>query len=372
MALKTEEMVLNVGPQHPSTHGVLRLQVVTDGELIVDAAPQIGYLHRCFEKHAEALSYQQIVPYTDRMDYLTSMNNNFGYVVAVERLMKLEVPERVERIRVLMAELNRIASHLMFFGTYGLDVGAMTPFLWCFRDREEILKVFEEVSGARLLYNYYRVGGLAFDLTPGMEERILSFLERQLEPHMRELDDLLTYNKIFIQRTANVGVISKEDAIAYGVTGPMLRASGVDWDCRRDEPYSFYPKLKFTIPVGTGEVGTVGDCWDRYIVRRREVDASVSLIRQCLADLPDGDIGAAIPRNVRPPVGEIYVRTENPRGEIGYFIKSDGSTNPVRVKVRAPSFCNLSILNHVAKNVLVADLIAILGSVDIVLGEVDR
>jgi len=372
MPLKTEEMVLNMGPQHPSTHGVLRLEVITDGELIVEVQPHIGYLHRCFEKHAEKMTYQQVLPYTDRMDYLASMNNNFGYVIPVERLMGIQVNERVQRLRVVFAELNRIASHLVFFGTYGLDVGAMTPFLWCFRDREEILKVFEEASGARLLYNYYRVGGLAYDLTPGMRERILDFLERQLEPHMHELDDLLTYNKIFVQRTANVGVISAADAIAYGITGPMLRASGVDWDTRRDEPYSIYPRLKFNVPVGRGEVGTVGDCWDRYIIRRREVDEAVSLIRQCLEDLPAGDVTEAIPRNVRPPEGEVYVRTENPRGEIGYYVKSDGSTNPVRVKVRAPSFCNLSILNHLARNVLVADLVAILGSVDIVLGEVDR
>jgi len=372
MALKTEEMVLNVGPQHPSTHGVLRLEVVTDGELIIEAQPHIGYLHRCFEKHAEAMTWQQVIPYTDRMDYLASMNNNFGYAVAVEKLMGIAVPERVERIRVMMAELNRIASHLVFFGSYGMDLGAGTPFLWAFRDREEILKVFEEVSGARLLYNYYRVGGLAFDLTPGIDRRILTFLERDLEPHMAELDDLLTFNKIFVERSASVGVITREDAIAYGITGPMLRASGVDWDIRRDEPYSIYPKLAFDVPVGRGEVGTTGDCWDRYIIRRREVDQSIRLVRQCLADLPEGDVTAAIPRNVRPPEGEVYVRTEAPRGELGYYIKSDGSPKPFRVKVRAPSFCNLSILKNITHNVLMADLIAILGSIDIVLGEVDR
>ena len=372
MALKTEEMVLNVGPQHPSTHGVLRLEVVTDGELVVDAQPHIGYLHRCFEKHCEAMSYQQVIPYTDRMDYLSSMNNNFGWCVAVERLAGIEVSERVHRLRIIMAELNRIASHLVFFGTYGMDLGALTPFLWCFRDREEILDFYEEVSGARLLYNYFRVGGLASDLTPGVQDKILRFLEEQLEPHLDELDDLLTHNKIFVERSSDVGVITGEDAINAGMSGPMLRASGVDWDIRRDEPYSIYPQLTFEVPVGTGEVGTVGDCWDRYIVRRREVNQSISLVRQCFAGLPEGDVAADIPRNVRPPEGEIYSRTEAPRGELGYYIKSDGSANPSRVKVRAPSFCNLSIFNSLVRNVLVADMVAILGSTDIVLGEVDR
>jgi NADH-quinone oxidoreductase subunit D len=317
------------------------------------------------------LTYQQIIPYTDRMDYLASMNNNFGYVVAVEKLVGLEVCERVERIRVIMAELNRIASHLMFIGTLSNDVGAMTPFLWCFRDREEILKVFEEVSGARLLYNYYRIGGLTYDLTPGVEDRIHAFLN-QFEPNMLELDDLFTRNAIFIARTHGVGKISREDAIAYGLTGPMLRASGVDWDCRRDEPYSIYSRLKFDIPVGGDALGARDDSHARYLVRRLEIDQSVSIIRQCLRDLPDGNVTEGVSRNVRPPVGEIYVRTESPRGELGYFIKSDGTAKPVRVKVRAPSFCNLGVFNHVVKNVLVADMIAILGSVDVVLGEVDR
>jgi NADH-quinone oxidoreductase subunit D len=372
MALKTEEMVLNVGPQHPSTHGVLRLQVVTDGELIVDTEPHIGYLHRCFEKHCESMNYQQVIPYVDRMDYISSMNNNFGWVAGVERLMGLEVNDRTEQIRVAMAELNRIASHLLFFGTYGMDLGAGTPFLWCFRDREEILNIFEEVSGARLLYNYFRVGGLAYDLTPGLRERILTFLERQLEPTLDELDDLLTWNKIFVERGANVGVISREDALSWAMSGPMLRGSGVDWDIRRDDTYSIYSKLKFEVPTGSGEVGTTGDCWDRYIVRRREVNQSISLVRQVLENLPEGDVMADIPRNVRPPEGELYMRTEAPRGELGYYIKSDGSANPFRVKARGPSFCNLSIMNHVTKNVLLSDLIAILGSTDIVLGEIDR
>lgn len=372
MALNTEEMVLNIGPQHPSTHGVLRIEVVTDGELIVEAHPHIGYLHRCFEKHCEALNYQQIMPYVDRMDYIASMNNDFGWAIAVERLMGLEVSERVERIRVIMAELNRIASHLIFIATFGADLGAGTPLLWCFRDREKILDFFEEVSGARLLYNYYRVGGVVADVPTSAQDRILRFLETTLEPHLKEIDDLLTWNKIFVERSANVGVVSRDEAINWALSGPMLRGSGVDWDIRRDEPYSIYSKLSFEVPVGTGEVGTVGDCWDRYIVRRREIDQSIRLIHQAFDGIPDGDVTANIPRNVRPPVGEIYVRTEAPRGELGYYIKSDGGKNPVRVKARTPSFCNLSIMNHVVRNVLVADLIAIIGSIDIVLGEIDR
>lgn len=369
MALKTEEMVLNIGPQHPSTHGVLRIEAVTDGELIVEANPHIGYLHRCFEKHCEALTYQQIIPYVDRLDYVSSMNNGFGWVIAVERLMGLEVNERVERIRIVMAELNRLASHLMFIGTYGMDLGAMTAFLWGFREREEILKFFEEVSGGRLLYNYYRVGGLAYDLTPGLQDKILRFLEKQLEPSLKELDDLLTGNKILIERSVDVGAISREDAICWGLSGPMLRASGVDWDLRRDEPYSIYPQLKFEVPTGRGETG---DCWDRYIVRRRECDQSISLIRQCFDGLPDGDVKEGIPRSIRPPKGEVYVRTETPRGELGYYIKSDGGTRPVRVKARAPSFSSVSILKHMSKNHYIADIMAIIGSIDIVLGEVDR
>ncbi|HRU22580.1 MAG TPA: NADH-quinone oxidoreductase subunit D [Candidatus Latescibacteria bacterium] len=371
MPLKTEEMILNVGPQHPSTHCVLRLEVTTDGELVTSAEPTIGYLHRCFEKYAETLTYQQIIPYTDRLDYLSSMNNNFGFVVAVEKLMGIHVCERAERIRVIMAELNRIASHLMFIGSFSNDLGAMTPFLWCFRDREEILKIFEEVSGARLLYNYYRIGGLAADLTPGIEEKIHSFLNH-FEAHMLELDDLFTRNAIVIARLKGVGMIPREMAIAYGLSGPMLRASGVDWDCRRDEPYSIYASLRFEVPVGGEKLGALGDCYARYLVRRAEIDQSVSLVRQCLADIPPGDVKEQVKRNVRPPVGEVYVRTENPRGEIGFYLRSDGSTKPSRVKVRAPSFCNMSVFSRISKDILVADMIAILGSVDIVLGEIDR
>ena len=371
MSIKTEEMVLNMGPQHPSTHGVLRLELVLEGELIKDVIPHIGYLHRCFEKHSEAMTYPQIIPYTDRMDYLASMYNEFGYVLAVERLMGLEVPERVEYIRVIMGELQRIASHLVALGTYGADIGAFTPFLFCFRDREKILNLFEITCGARLLYNYIWVGGVSHDLHPDFIRLTKDFM-KEFKPNIKELNDLLTYNQIFIDRTANVGILPAETAINYGVTGPNLRASGVKWDLRRDDPYSIYDRFDFEIPVGKGERGTVGDCWDRYYIRILEMGESLKIIEQALDTIPKGDVTSAIPKRVKPPAGQIYSRVENPRGELGYFIISNGSVNPYRVKVRAPSFVNLEVFGILCKNHFVADVVAILGSIDIVLGEVDR
>ena len=371
MAFKTEEMVLNMGPQHPSTHGVLRLELVLEGELIQDVIPHIGYLHRCFEKHAEAMTYPQVIPYTDRMDYLASMYNEFGYVVAVERLMGIEVPERVEYIRVIMGELQRIASHLVALGTYGADIGAFTPFLYCFRDREKILTLFEITCGARLLYNYMWIGGVSHDLHPDFIRLAKEFI-KEFRPNLKELNDLLTFNQIFIDRTANVGILPPDTAINYGISGPNLRASGVKWDLRINDPYSIYDRFDFEIPVGNEEKGTVGDCWDRYYIRVREMEESLKIIEQALDQIPDGDVSSAIPKRVKPPVGQIYTRVENPRGELGYFIISDGSVNPYRVKVRAPSFVNLEILGELCKGHLVADVVAILGSIDIVLGEIDR
>ena len=371
MALKTEEIVLNMGPQHPSTHGVLRLVVELEGELIVDVKPHIGYLHRCFEKHAEAMTYPQVIPYTDRLDYLASMSNNLGYAIAVEKLLKIEIPERVEYIRVIMAELQRIASHLVALGTYGVDIGAFTPFLYCFRDREKILTLFEMTCGARLLYNYIWVGGLSHDIHPDFQRMTKEFVE-YFRPKIVELNELLSFNKIFIERTANVGILPVETAVNYGVTGPMLRASGLKWDLRKNDPYSIYDRFDFDIPVGMGEMGTVGDSWDRYFVRVQEMEESLKIIEQAIDQIPDGDVHAAVPRRVKPPKGTVYSRTENPKGELGYFIISDGSVNPLRVKVRGPSFVNLSVLGELSKGHLVADLIAILGSTDIVLGEVDR
>ncbi len=369
--LKNEEMVLNMGPQHPSTHGVLRLELQLDGEIIKDVVPHIGYLHRCFEKHCEAMTYPQVIPYTDRMDYLASMYNEFGYAVAMERLLKIEVPERVDYIRVIMGELQRIASHLVAIGTYGADIGAFTPFLFCFRDRERILHLFEITCGARLLYNYIWIGGLSHDIHPDFIRLTKEFI-KDFRPNVKELNELLSYNRIFIERTANVGVLPLETAINYGVSGPNLRASGMKWDLRKDDPYSVYHKFDYDIPVGTGEKGKVGDCWDRYYVRVLEMEESLKIIEQAIEQIPDGDVSSAIPKRIKPPEGQIYARVENPRGELGYFIISDGSLNPARVKARAPSFVTMQVFPELCKGFMVADVVAILGSIDIVLGEIDR
>ncbi len=370
--LKSHEMVLNMGPQHPSTHGVLRLELVVDGEVVVAVIPHIGYLHRCFEKHAERMTnYQQVIPYCDRMDYIASMNNDLGYAVACERLLGIKVPERVEFIRVIMAELQRIASHLLAIGTYGLDIGAFTPFLYCFRDRERILDIFEQTCGARLLYNYIWIGGLSHDVPPGFEEKVTDFC-RSFRPTIKELNDLLTYNKIFVKRTANVGQLPADVAVNYGASGPVLRGSGVKWDLRKNDPYSIYDRFEFEIPTGRGEMGTVGDCWDRYIVRVREMEQSLRIIEQAVGNIPPGNVQSAIPKRIRPEPGDIYVRTESPKGELGFYLIADGTTSPFRVKVRPPTFVNLSILPAMSCGAMIADVIAILGSIDIVLGEVDR
>ncbi|HEY6192923.1 MAG TPA: NADH-quinone oxidoreductase subunit D [Bacteroidota bacterium] len=371
-AIRTEEMILNMGPQHPSTHGVLRLELVVDGEIVVEVIPHIGYLHRCFEKHAEHMTnYQQVIPYCDRLDYLASMNMDLGYALAVEKLLGLQIPERVEYIRVIMAELQRIASHLLALGTYGLDVGAFTPFLFCFRDRERVLDLFEMTCGARLLYNYIWVGGLSHDLPPGFVDKAKAFCS-YFRPNIKELNDLLTYNEIFIKRTANIGILPADAAIAYACSGPMLRGSGVDWDLRRDDPYSIYSRFDWKPEIGKGEVGTVGDCWDRYIVRVREMEQSLKIIEQALEQIPEGDVQSAVPRRIRPNAGDVYVRSESPRGEIGFYIVSDGSATPYRVKARAPAFVNLAVCPEICKGYMIADVVAIVGSIDIVLGEVDR
>jgi NADH-quinone oxidoreductase subunit D len=379
--LRTEEMILNLGPQHPATHGVLRLEVVTDGEIIIDVVPHMGYLHRCFEKHSESLNYAQIIPYCDRMDYLAAMNNEWAFVMGVEKMLGLTntLSKRVEYIRVLVAELNRIASHLLAIGAYGIDIGAFTPFLWCFRDRSHILNLLEWASGARMLYNYIWVGGLFFDLPPGFEKRCEEFVS-YFEPRLTELNQLLTQNEIFIQRTANIGVLPMTTAINYAASGPMLRGSGLRWDLRRVDGYSVYPELEFEIPIGTGKMGTTGDCWDRHFVRAQEIAESLKIIRQCLIQLttehkrtPEFDPRAMCPKKSRPKQMDYYLRAENPRGELGYYFVTDGKTDvPLRVKARGPSFCNLSILPEISRGALLADLIAIAGSIDIVLGEVDR
>ncbi len=370
--LKSEEMVISMGPQHPSTHGVLRLELVVDGEVVVDVIPHIGYLHRCFEKHCEHMTnYQQVIPYADRMDYVAAMSNEFGYVVACERLLKIKVPERVEYIRVIMAEFSRIVSHLIAIGTYGMDIGAFTPFLYCMRDRERVLDIFEQTCGARLLYNYMWIGGLSHDVPPGFTEKVKDFCG-YFRPKIKELNDLLSYNKIFIKRTANVGVLPAAVALNYAVSGPVLRGSGVKWDLRKNDPYSVYDRFDFEIPVGQGLKGTVGDCWDRYMVRVHEMEQSVNIIEQALDKLPAGDIASAIPKRIRPDAGDVYVRTETPKGELGYYIVSDGTATPFRVKVKSPCFVNLSALPAMCRGAMIADIVAILGSIDIVLGEVDR
>lgn len=377
----SQEMIINMGPQHPSTHGVLRLQLITDGELVKEVIPHVGYLHRCFDKHAESMNYGKSIPFTDRLDYLSSMNNSHAFVMGVERMLGIDdkIPQRVEYIRVLVCELNRIASHLIGIGTYGIDIGAFTPFMWCFRDREHIMNMLEWVSGSRMLYNYIWVGGLFYDLPVGFEERCAEFIT-YFKPKLVELDELLTENQIFISRTANIGVLPADVAINYGVSGPMLRASGIKWDLRRIDAYSVYPEIDFDIPVGKGEMGALGDCWDRYKIRVDEVKESVKIIEQCLErlikDFPrtaSFDPRALVPKKVNLKAQDYYVRAENPKGELGfYFVTQEKSDIPKRVKARGPSFNNLSVLPELGKGTLIADLIAILGSMDIVLGEVDR
>jgi NADH-quinone oxidoreductase subunit D len=371
-ALKSEEMVINMGPQHPSTHGVLRLELIVNGEVVVDVIPHIGYLHRCFEKHCEYMTnYQQVVPYADRMDYVAAMSSEFGYVVAAEKLLGIKVPERVEYIRVIMAEFSRIVSHLIAIGTYGMDIGAFTPFLYCMRDREHVLDIIERTCGARLLYNYNWIGGLSHDVPADFAEKTIAFC-KYFRPMIKELNELLSYNKIFIERTANVGVLPGDVAINYAVSGPTLRGSGVKWDLRKNDPYSVYDKLDFEIPVGKGLKGTVGDCWDRYMVRVEEMEQSVNIIEQAVDKLPAGEVQSAIPKRIRPNAGDVYARTETPKGELGYYLVSDGTASPFRVKVKGPCFVNLSALPAMCRGAMIADIVAILGSIDIVLGEVDR
>ncbi|HLF94439.1 MAG TPA: NADH-quinone oxidoreductase subunit D [Planctomycetota bacterium] len=369
--LETQDMLLNMGPQHPSTHGVLRLMIRTDGEMVSECTPVVGYLHRCAEKIGENLRYEQYVPYTDRMDYLSSMSDNLGFCLAVEKLLTIEIPARSQAIRVIMAELNRVASHLLAFGTFGLDIGAFTPFLYAFRERELILNMFEYVSGARLTYNYVKVGGVMKDVDKKFGEMVFNFLN-QFDARLKDYDELLTYNQIFITRTKGLGIFSPKLAVDYGLTGPNLRASGISYDIRKAMPYSGYEKYSFDVILGRDcEQGVLGDCWNRYRVRILEMIESCKIIRQAMEGLPAGKFAADL-RKIKPAVGEAYTVIENPRGELGFYIMSDGSETPTRVRVRAPSFVNLAIMPEVGKNQLIADLIAILGSIDIVLGEIDR
>ena len=379
--LKAEEMIISIGPQHPSTHGVLRLEVISDGELIVDVVPHLGYLHRCFEKHAQSLPYNQIIPYVDRLDYMASMNSEHAYVMGIEKMLGITgtLPKRIEYIRVLVAELNRIASHFVAVGTYGLDIGAYTPFLWLMRDREHIQRLLEWLSGARMLYNYVWVGGLFYDLPVGFEERTAELIP-VLKNTIQEVQQIVEGNSIFIKRTANVGVLPLNLAINTGCTGPVLRGSGLAFDLRRVDGYSVYPELQFDIPTGAGLYGQTGDCWDRNHVRVLECIESIRIIEQCLEALTGAHKRTKefnpqefVPKKIRPTAQDIYVRAENPKGELGFFIRADGKSDiPTRMKVRACSFHHLSVIPDLANGAYLADLVAIIGSMDLVMGEVDR
>ncbi len=364
--LDSDELVLNMGPQHPSTHGVLRVILKLDGEKVLGTESIIGYLHRGVEKIAENRTYAQFNPYVDRMDYVAAVSNGLGYCLAVEKLLNTEAPQRAQYIRVILTELNRIASHQLWLGTHALDIGAITPLFYTFRDREEILKIFEKYCGARLTTHAFRIGGTQYETYEGFEKDCLAFCDFVL-PKIDEYETLLSTNRIWVERTRNVGLISGKDAIALGVTGPVLRASGVRWDIRKAQPYSSYDKFDFEIPIGLN-----GDTYDRYIVRIQEMRQSVRIIRQAVENLPTGPIMAKIPKVLKPPVGEVYHSIEAPKGELGYFIVSDGSTQPYRVRVRPPSFVNLQALDLMVRGMLVADVVAVIGTLDIVLGEVDR
>lgn len=370
--LKSELLTLNMGPQHPATHGVLRIEIWTDSEIVAHAIPHVGYLHRCMEKHAENIDFRGVIPFFDRLDYLSAMSMEWTYVSAVEKMLGTEVPRRAELLRIMTAELQRIASHLMAFGTYALDLGAFSPFLYAFEEREKILRLFEEVSGARLLYNYIWIGGVWNDWTDEQLQRVADFCD-SMEEEAKKYHELVSMNKIFIERTANVGVFSKQDCFDYGASGPVLRGSGVKWDLRKNAPYSLYSEFDFDVPVGTGEIGQVGDCWNRYIVRMREVIQSIRIIRQVLEKLEPGQVMGKVPKVIKLPKGEVYVRHECPRGELGVHLVSEGDAKqPYRVKVKSPGFTHVSMLPRVAPGQMIADFVATVGSIDIVLGEVDR
>ena len=389
---QTEKMSLSMGPSHPSTHGVLRLQMELDGEILTKCDPVVGYLHRGDEKIAENMTYNQFVPYTDRLDYLAPLANNMAYAIAVERLAKLEVPARCQAIRVITAELARVSSHLMGLGAFGIDTGAWTVFMYCFTEREKLYKLFEELTGARFTTSYSRIGGLQRDVPAGWTDRVNAFCDQFL-PILDEILGLLTRNKIFMDRSVDIGVISKADAIAYGLTGPNLRGSGVGLDLRKDKPYSGYEQYEFDVPVGTK-----GDCYDRYLVRGEEMKQSVRIIKQAVAKFPGGDWYAKDARKIfappkdkiltsmeeliqnfmivtegpQMPAGEVYFEAENPKGALGFYVVSKGGGVPWRLKIRSPSFCNLSILPKVCVGALISDVVSILGSFDFVMGECDR
>lgn len=364
--LDSNEIVLNMGPQHPSTHGVLRVILKLDGETVLGTDCVIGYLHRGVEKIAENRTFQQFAPYVDRMDYVAAVSNGLGYCMAVEKLLDVEVPPRAQAVRVILTELNRVASHLLWLGTHALDIGAITPVFLCFREREEVLKIFENYCGARLTTHAFRIGGLQYETYDTFEQQCLDFCDL-MEERLREYHALLTGNRIWVKRTKGVGILNAADCKDYGVTGPLIRAAGVEWDLRKAQPYCGYENYDFDIPTAEN-----GDTFDRYMVRMEEMVQSCRIIRQAVDALPRGPIKGKVGKVIKPPPGEAYVSIEAPKGELGYYIVSDGSLNPYRVRVRPPSFVNLGALDKMCRGTLVADVVAIIGTIDIVLGEVDR
>jgi NADH-quinone oxidoreductase subunit D len=389
---ESQKMALNVGPSHPTTHGVLRLMMDLDGDVITRCEPVLGYLHRGDEKIAENMTYNQFVPYTDRLDYLSPLANNVAYAIAVERIAGIELPERCEAIRVLVCELARISSHLLGMGVFGMDAGAWTPFMYTFTEREKLYTLFEELTGARFTTSYTRIGGVARDVPDGWLDRVTQFCDN-LPKAIDEVEKLLTRNRIFIDRTEGIGEVSKEDALAYGFTGPNLRAAGVDLDLRKDKPYSGYEKYDFDVPIGTK-----GDCYDRYLVRIEEVRQSLRIVKQVIDNFPSGLWYAEDARKIfappkekvmssmeeliqnfmivtegpQIPAGEVYFEAENPKGALGFYVISKGGGVPYRLKIRAPSFCNLSILEKMVPGHMLSDITVILGSLDFVMGECDR
>ena len=364
--LGADELVINMGPQHPSTHGVLRVKLKLDGERVIGSECVIGYLHRGVEKIAENRTYQQFAPYVDRMDYVAAVSNGLGYCETIERLLNAEAPLRARVIRTILTELQRIASHLLWLGTHGLDIGALTPLFYCMREREEILKIFEKYCGARLTTHAFRIGGLQYDAYDTLEKDVERFCTN-FAKRIEEYETLLTGNSIWIGRTRNVGKLSAEDAIALGVSGPVLRASGVKWDLRKAMPYAAYDQYKFEIPVGTH-----GDTYDRYIVRMEEMRQSRLICLQAIENIPGGPIMAKVGKVLKPAPGEVYHSIEAPKGILGYYVVSDGTVQPYRVRIRPPSFINLQAFSKMVEGHLVADVVAIIGTLDIVLGEVDR
>jgi NADH-quinone oxidoreductase subunit D len=364
--LRTEELLLNVGPQHPSTHGVFRMVLKIDGEIIKEATPVVGYLHRGTEKLAENLNYTQIIPYTDRMDYVSAMTNNYALVNSVEKMMQLEIPERAEFLRLIVMELQRIASHLVWFGTYLLDIGAMSPFLYAFRDRETIINLFNELCGARLTYFYMRVGGVKWDAPEGWIEKVKNFLP-EMRRNLDEYHELVSGNEIFLARVKGIGKYDAQTAINFGLSGANLRSTGVKWDLRKDQPYSIYDRFEFDVATHPD-----GDCWSRYVVRMEEIKQSIRILEQAVEQFPaEGEIMGKVPRVIRPAEGEVYAGIESPRGEIGVHIVSKGKAEPYRLKFRRPSFTNLQILEKLLVGENITNMVTILGGIDIVLGEVD-